>query len=48
MNGRMGIIGGAKMKNANFDAMSADGGKGDVRDEAGEPYGEACRSSVEF
>ena len=46
----MGIIDSAEMKDASasFDAMFADGAKGNVHDEGGVYHGAGCRSSVGF
>ena len=48
MNEKRGIIGGVKMKDASVDDMSADGGKGNIRDKLGEHSSTGCRSNVEF
>ena len=48
INGKVRVIGGAKMEDKTCNAMIAAGGKGNVRNKFGEHCGSGCRLSAEF
>ena len=48
INGRIRVIGGAKMEDEICNAIIAVGRKGDVRNEFGEHCGSGCGLSVDF